>query len=213
MSDTDRHLMTLFSAALDCASAAERAAYLERACGREPALRARVEALLRAHEGAGRFLEPGPAESPTADRAMSPTEAAVAGPEAGAVVAGRYKLLEVIGEGGMGTVWLAEQQEPVRRKVALKVIKRGMDSRQVLARFEAERQALALMDHANIARVLDGGPRPTAGRSSRWSWSRACHSPGTATSSGSTRRSAWNCSYQSAGRCSTRIRRGGFTGT
>ena len=78
--------------------------------------------------------------------------------QAGAIVAGRYKLLEAIGEGGMGTVWMAEQREPVKRLVALKMIKPGMDSRQVvLARFEAERQALALMDHPNIAQILDGG--------------------------------------------------------
>ena len=76
---------------------------------------------------------------------------------AGAIVAGRYKLLEPIGEGGMGTVWMAEQREPVRRLVALKLIKPGMDSRAVLARFEAERQALALMDHPSIAKFLDGG--------------------------------------------------------
>src|SRR5205823_10068950 len=75
----------------------------------------------------------------------------------GIIIAGRYKLLEQIGEGGMGTVWVAEQTEPVKRKVALKLIKPGMDSRQVLARFEAERQALALMDHPNIARVFDAG--------------------------------------------------------
>jgi hypothetical protein len=80
-----------------------------------------------------------------------------AGERAGMVVAGRYKLLEQIGEGGMGTVWVAEQTQPVRRKVALKLIKAGMDSKTVLARFEAERQALALMDHPNIAKVLDGG--------------------------------------------------------
>src|SRR4051812_41916941 len=76
-------------------------------------------------------------------------------------VIGPYKLLEVIGEGGMGTVYMAEQAEPVRRRVALKVIKPGMDSRQVVARFEAERQALALMDHPNIAKVLDGGMTPS----------------------------------------------------
>src|SRR6201993_4955267 len=75
----------------------------------------------------------------------------------GTVIAGRYKLLEQIGEGGMGTVWVAEQIEPVKRKVALKLIKAGMDSKSVLARFEAERQALALMDHPNIAKILDGG--------------------------------------------------------
>src|SRR5207253_5795569 len=75
----------------------------------------------------------------------------------GTVIAGRYKLLEEIGEGGMGTVWVAEQTAPVRRKVALKLVKPGLDSRSVLARFEQERQALALMDHPNIAKVLDGG--------------------------------------------------------
>ena len=97
------------------------------------------------------------------------------------MIAGRYKLVEEIGEGGMGAVWVAEQTEPVKRIVAVKLIKAGMDSQAVLARFEAERQALALMDHPNIAKVLDAGPRPTAGRSSSWSWSRACRSPSTAT--------------------------------
>jgi serine/threonine protein kinase len=81
----------------------------------------------------------------------------------------------------MGVVWMAEQTQPVQRKVALKVIKPGMDSRQVIARFEAERQALAMMDHVNIARVFDGGPPRTAGRTSSWSWSTACRSPSTAT--------------------------------
>src|SRR5262245_23207684 len=75
-------------------------------------------------------------------------------------IIGPYKLLELIGEGGMGAVWMAQQTEPVKRLVALKLIKAGMDTRQVIARFEAERQALALMDHANIARVLDAGTSP-----------------------------------------------------
>ena len=103
----------------------------------------------------------------------------------GAVLAGRYKLLEEIGEGGMGAVWMAQQTEPVKRLVAVKLIKAGMDGKPVLARFEAERQALALMDHPNIAKVLDAGTtRRPAGRTSSWNWSRACRSPGTATSTG-----------------------------
>jgi eukaryotic-like serine/threonine-protein kinase len=89
---------------------------------------------------------------PVVEPASTPTQEV-----AGSIIAGRYKLLQEIGEGGMGTVWVAEQTTPVRRKVALKLIKSGMDSRSVLARFEAERQALAVMDHPNIAKVLDGG--------------------------------------------------------
>jgi tetratricopeptide (TPR) repeat protein len=129
----------------------ERPAYLEAACGGDAALRGRVEALLKAHDQPGAFLsEPGPpADADTTDPP--------AGSAAGAVIAGRYTLLQRIGEGGMGEVWVARQTEPVKRTVALKLIKAGMDSRAVLARFEAERQALALMDHPNIARVLDGG--------------------------------------------------------
>jgi tetratricopeptide (TPR) repeat protein len=158
MNDVEAHLMTVFSAALDCGSAADRAAYLDRACAGDPALRERVEALLRAHSRGGDFLGPaaGPAKT-TGFELGAAGPAPDAAPGSGAVIAGRYKLLERIGEGGMGEVWMAEQTEPVRRKVALKLIKPGMDSRQVLARFEAERQALALMDHPNIARVLDGG--------------------------------------------------------
>jgi hypothetical protein len=157
MNDAEEHLMTVFSAALELGSAAERQAYLDRACAGDPALRQRVEALLRALDRAGGFLGrvPGPAETAGAEPLEGTGPADV--PQAGAVIVGRYKLLERIGEGGMGDVWMAEQTRPVRRKVALKLIKAGMDSRRVLARFEAERQALALMDHANIARVLDAG--------------------------------------------------------
>src|SRR5262245_33854145 len=145
----------LFLAALE-RPPAQRPAYLEAACGGDVALRGRVEALLRAHDEPGAFLSE--AEPPTAAAATDTS----AGDAAGAVVAGRYTLLERLGEGGMGEVWLARQHEPVKRQVALKLIKAGMDSKAVLARFEAERQALALMDHPNIARVLDGGL--TAGR-------------------------------------------------
>src|SRR5262249_40870358 len=134
----------LFLAALE-RPPAQRPAYLEAACG-DVALRGRVEALLRAHDQPGAFLSED--QPPTADATGAP---------AGAVIAGRYTLLERLGEGGMGEVWLARQQEPVKRKVALKLIKAGMDSKAVLGRFEAERQALALMDHPHIARVLDGG--------------------------------------------------------
>ncbi len=141
--------LELFSQALPLA-AAERGVFLDQACGSDTVLRQRVEALLRAHGEAGDFLE----QAPT-----SPESAAVfapAGEKPGDWI-GRYKLLEQIGEGGCGVVYLAEQEEPVRRRVALKIIKPGMDTRSVIARFEAERQALALMDHPNIAKVFDAG--------------------------------------------------------
>ena len=127
-----------------------RAAFLEEACGGDAVLRQRVEALLHAHEAAGKFMD-SPALAPKPGTILlKPTE------QAGAKI-GRYKLLQQIGEGGCGIVYMAEQQEPVRRQVALKVIKLGMDTKSVIARFEAERQALAMMDHPNIAKVLDAG--------------------------------------------------------
>jgi serine/threonine protein kinase len=116
-----------------------------------PVLRAQVERLLAEHERQESFI----LDSPPAGLDVTTAQAVVERP--GLMVAGRYKLLESIGEGGMGTVWVAEQTEPVRRKVALKLVKAGMDSRSVLAHFEAERQALAVMDHPNIAKVFDGG--------------------------------------------------------
>src|SRR5262245_55302269 len=128
-----------------------RRTYLDQVCGTDAGLRARVEILLRAHDGAKSFLAqpagpplaaPEPSHPATQGATTAPHEPAV---ETAGQTIGVYKLLEVIGEGGMGTVWTAEQTEPVRRKVALKVVKPGMDSKQVLARFEAERQALALM--------------------------------------------------------------------
>ncbi len=127
----------------------ERAAYVEQACGGNAALRASVEALLRADVGATGFM----------DRTAPDVDATLDVPigERPDTVIGPYKLIEQIGEGGMGTVWMAQQTEPVKRLVAVKLIKAGMDSKQVIARFEAERQALALMDHPSIAKVLDGG--------------------------------------------------------
>jgi serine/threonine protein kinase/tetratricopeptide (TPR) repeat protein len=121
-------------------------AYVAEACGDDPELLRRVQQLLRAHAEPGSFLE-----------AADPVAGGPPLREGPGTVIGPYKLLEQIGEGGFGVVFMAEQQHPVRRKVALKVIKPGMDTRQVIARFEAERQALALMDHPNIAHVLDAG--------------------------------------------------------
>jgi serine/threonine protein kinase/tetratricopeptide (TPR) repeat protein len=129
----------------------DRVAFLDEACAGDSALRAAVEGLLRADEEASGYLEPHGLGLEQTEQTASPSE------HAGQVVAGRYKLLEQIGEGGMGAVWVAEQREPVKRQVALKLVKPGMDSKAVLARFEAERQALALMEHSNIAKVLDGG--------------------------------------------------------
>jgi eukaryotic-like serine/threonine-protein kinase len=141
----------VFTAAVAKATPGERAAYLDGACHDNPGLRARVEALLRSHEQAGSFLG-----LPTGEAAATLEQIPFVAERPGGVI-GRYKLLQVIGEGGFGVVYMAEQESPVRRKVALKVIKLGMDTGQVVARFEAERQALAMMDHPNIARVLDGG--------------------------------------------------------
>ena len=149
----------LFLKAVVLRSLEERRAFLDQDCGADEALRAEVERLLEASDQAGSFLDRPAAEvglTTVAPRPGDETAAVVELGMAGSVI-GPYKLLQQIGEGGMGTVYMAEQTRPVRRKVALKVIKPGMDSRQVIARFEAERQALALMDHVNIARVLDAG--------------------------------------------------------
>ncbi len=142
----------IFIEALQKASPAERAAYLDATCAGDEAVRRRVERLLAEHEKSESFLlDTPPALAGNIDTIDQPPAT-----QSGTVI-GPYKLLQQIGEGGMGTVWMAEQTEPVKRKVALKVIKPGMDSKQVIARFEAERQALAMMDHVNIARVFDGG--------------------------------------------------------
>jgi serine/threonine protein kinase len=140
----------IFHAARDIPDPKRRREYVREACGGDEARIAHVEALLAAAEGPDSLLDR-PAAGTHAATIDQPTT------ESSGAVIGPYKLLEKIGEGGMGTVWMAQQTEPVRRLVAVKLIKAGMDSRQVIARFEAERQALALMDHPNIARVLDAG--------------------------------------------------------
>ncbi len=153
MNSHHSHEITLFADALQYETAAERAEFLDRACDNNSALRARIEVLLEAHRASGEFLERGMDD----DCALTAENAPQTSHESTGSMVGPYKLLEQIAEGGMGTVWVAEQMRPVRRRVAIKLIKPGMDSKQVLSRFEAERQALALMDHPNIAKVLDGG--------------------------------------------------------
>lgn len=140
---------TIFLDALERPEAADRDRFIDSACGLDEALRAEVVRLLGAHGDLNDFMD-----RPAAG--FSPMIGWSASAQVGTTI-GRYKLLEQIGEGGMGVVYVAEQTEPIRRRVALKIIKPGMDTRQVIARFEAERQALAMMDHPNIAKVLDGG--------------------------------------------------------
>ncbi len=147
----------LFLEAVEKPPGESRAAYLDEVCGPDVALRAQVESLLEANDRAGSFLE-----SPAADLTQTTDQSPIT--ERPGTVIGPYKLLQQIGEGGMGVVFMAEQTEPFHRTVALKIIKPGMDTRQVISRFEAERQALALMDHPNIAKVLDAG---TTGAKSR----------------------------------------------
>src|SRR5215472_11459688 len=144
----------IFQRALELPTPEERAIFLSSACGDDQALRAKVERLLAAQAAVPKFM-------PTEPDADGLTTVGFAEEEEVGTVIGRYKLLQKIGEGGMGIVYMAEQTEPVRRRVALKIIKLGMDTKQVIARFEAERQALALMDHPNIAKVLDGGTTDT----------------------------------------------------
>src|SRR5439155_8039905 len=145
-----RKEVVVFNAALEFASEADRAAYIAEACAGDDVLARKVRALLQAHHEAEDFFQSAP-------RCGGDSISTALLTEKPGTVIGRYKLREKIGEGGMGVVYMAEQEEPVRRRVALKVIKLGMDTRSVVARFEAERQALAMMDHPNIAKVLEAG--------------------------------------------------------
>jgi WD40 repeat protein/serine/threonine protein kinase len=154
--------VAVFAAALEL-PAEQRGAYLDHACAGDVALRRQVEALLQVHDDAGDFFEklssvarPAFAEGEIPGSSATIRPHAIPGEKEGDRI-GRYKLLQKIGEGGCGAVYMAEQEEPVRRRVALKVIKLGMDTKNVIARFEAERQALALMDHPHIAKVLEAG--------------------------------------------------------
>lgn len=151
MSDTIKRTESLFTEAVKLIPAA-RPGFLERMCAGDMRLREQLDALLVAHDQTSCLLDCRPDIDKGSDTTHVFDPAMI-----GTVISGRYKLLEKIGEGSMGTVWVAEQTEPVKRKVAVKLIKPGMDSKSVMARFEAERQALAMTDHPNIAHVLDGG--------------------------------------------------------
>jgi eukaryotic-like serine/threonine-protein kinase len=158
----------IFLSALDLSEPAARREFLERACGGDAALRATVEAMLADHEGAEDYFSKGKAtlQKSAVDLAVSASagseilKAAAADEQIGKRI-GPYKILQRLGEGGWGVVYMAEQEKPIRRRVALKIVKLGMDTKNVIARFEAERQALALMDHSNIAQVLDAGATET----------------------------------------------------
>src|SRR6185369_10005552 len=155
----------VFCEALEITDPEQRRQFLDEACGSDKSLRQQVERLLALSQGSGDFFKecaPALEAQPfDADEVLSAGEAGLGAdaPETKAI--GRYKLLQRLGEGGCGVVYMAEQEQPIRRRVALKIIKLGMDTRNVIARFEAERQALALMDHPHIARVLDAGATET----------------------------------------------------
>ncbi|MEA3224441.1 MAG: serine/threonine-protein kinase, partial [Planctomycetota bacterium] len=154
MAEKPRDIKVILAEAIEKPTAKERSAYLDRACRDAEDLRREVESLLRLEDRMGDFLE-----TPIFDNGLTLDDSPIS--EGPGTVIGCYKLLEKIGEGGMAVVYMAEQEEPIRRKVALKIIKLGMDTKSVIARFEAERQALAMMDHPNIARVLDAGATET----------------------------------------------------
>ncbi|GDY23657.1 hypothetical protein LBMAG56_50040 [Verrucomicrobiota bacterium] len=156
MNATPTHEQSLFHAALKRTDPAARAAFLDCECRGDAALRRRLDALLRAHAQVANALD----GSTGSTRARARGVLASAAAELSGDRIGPYKLLEQIGEGGYGTVWMAEQDKPVHRRVALKIIKLGMDTKEVIGRFEQERQALALMEHPNIARVIDAGATP-----------------------------------------------------
>ena len=164
MNEPDPAEEVIFNAARQFTDPEKARRYLDLACEGKPEMRQRIERLLGTSAAADCFFKRHAAFaasvlSPAVESIPLPATTSL--PEQAGTLIGRYKLLQKIGEGGMGVVYMAEQEEPVRRKVALKVIKLGMDTKHVVARFEAERQALALMDHPNIARVLDGGATDT----------------------------------------------------
>src|SRR4029450_7860799 len=165
MSNSVAREKAVFCEAVEMTDLEQRRQFLDQACGADKALRAQVEGLLALSQGSGDFFkECAPAlegQPSDADQILSAGQVGLGAEAAETKAIGRYKILQKLGEGGYGVVYMAEQEEPIRRRVALKIIKLGMDTRNVIARFETERQALALMDHPNIARVLDAGATET----------------------------------------------------
>ncbi len=194
---TEKHAKTIFLNALEITSEADRQSFVEAQCGNDYALRHEVVALLDQHGRMGSFLAAEQVALSAAPEIDHPLGSRV----------GPYKLLQEIGEGGMGTVFMAEQTAPVQRMVALKIIKPGMDSRRVIARFEAERQALAMMDHPNIAKVLDAGATETGRPYFVMELVKGVSIIQYCDEHRLPRASAWNCSSKSARRCSTPIKR------
>src|SRR5208282_1207581 len=150
MSSGSKSVKQIFTEAVEQIPPEQWNAYLDQACGADTALRQRVEELLKAHVADGSLLD-----NPAVNRDATLVPSPIA--EGPGTTIGSYKLIEQVGEGGMGTVFMAQQAEPVKRVVAVKIVKPGMDSKAVLTRFEAERQVLAIMDHPNIAHVFDAG--------------------------------------------------------
>jgi eukaryotic-like serine/threonine-protein kinase len=197
----------IFAQALDLGSAQERAAFIKGAgCG-DAAMQERLMGLLRANEEADAFLPEVPQGGETIKLNLPENADEALGSRIG-----HYKLLQKVGEGGCGVVFMAEQEEPVRRRVALKVIKLGMDTRSVVARFEAERQALAMMDHPNIARVLDAGTTDKGRPYFVMELVRGIRITDYCDQIISRPRRDWSCSSAFARRCNTRIRRASSTG-
>jgi hypothetical protein len=168
-----RSEQTIFDGARQIPDAQGRAAYLDAACQGDSSLRERVEKLLKANERADAFLSDDPLGL---GQARLQTILVAPLSEAPGTIIGNYKLLEKLGEGGFGVVYMAEQKRPIKRRVALKIIKVGMDTREVVARFEVERQALALMDHPNIAKVFDAGATDSSHKVAQ-AWTPALRSP------------------------------------
>ena len=203
----------LFSTIVELRSDDEREALLDEVAAHSPEMAQKVRELLKAHAEAknGEFFAANPRWQDEVREAGDVDQLKDERAEGSTI--GRYKLLQQIGEGGMGDVWMAEQREPVERKVALKIIKAGMDTKQVVARFEAERQALALMDHPHIARVLDGGATEQGRPYFVMELVQGCRSPSTPTRPNSRRGSGSGFSSKSAGLSNTPIKRGSFTAT